>query len=172
MAVRTEPAYDLIAVLGAAVRPDGSPSAALRRRVEGAVAAYGEGAAPRLLMCGGAVGHATPEAAVMRDLALARGVATDAVEIEDRSRNTFENAFNARAIMAARGWNRVLVVTDTFHLPRALYIFRKIGVDAEGRGVSGRGGEASLKWWGSALREGPAFVKSAVLFRLRPTPPV
>ncbi|MCP5368186.1 MAG: YdcF family protein [Hyphomicrobiales bacterium] len=168
----TDPSHDAIVVLGAAVLADGRPSQALARRVRGGAAHFHAGAAPWLVLSGGAVGHATPEAVVMADLARGLGVPAAALVLEDRSRNTYENALNTRAIAAARGWRRLLVVTDSFHLPRALYIFRKIGMEAQGRAVAGRGGEGRGPWLAAALREGPAFVKSAVLFRLRPTPPL
>lgn len=99
-------------------------------------------------MSGGPVSHPTPEAWAMRDLALSLGLAAARVEIEDRARNTIENALHTRPILAARGWRRVLVVTDAYHLPRALYVFRRLGVMAEGAGArpSRRRAEWVLAW--------------------------
>ena len=73
----------------------------------------------------------------MRDLAVSAGVPAAAVTVEDASTRTLENAANARAIMARRGWRRALVVTDPTHLPRALYTFRRLGVAAEGAAAPG-----------------------------------
>ena len=62
--------YDAAIILGAMVRPDGSPSPALRRRVEHGVSLVQTGKVGYLLMSGGAVRHPVPEAEVMRNLAL------------------------------------------------------------------------------------------------------
>jgi uncharacterized SAM-binding protein YcdF (DUF218 family) len=120
--------YDAAIVLGAMVCPDGSPSPALARRVARAVRLIGEGRAGHLLMSGGAVRHATPEAHVMRDLALAAGVPAERVHVEDRSLNTIGNALLSRAIVEELGWRRLLVVTDSCHMMRSLYTFHRLGL--------------------------------------------
>ena len=70
--------YDAAIVLGAMVRPDGSPSPALARRVGHAVRLAHAGVVSHLLMTGGAVRHPVPEARIMRDLAVAAGNALHA----------------------------------------------------------------------------------------------
>jgi uncharacterized SAM-binding protein YcdF (DUF218 family) len=120
--------FDAAIVLGAMVRPDGSPSPALARRVAHAVRLIDDGRTGHLLMSGGAVRHAVPEAHVMRDLALAAGVPADRVHVEDLSVNTIGNALLSRPIVEARGWRRLLVVTDSCHMMRSLYTFHRLGV--------------------------------------------
>ncbi len=137
--------FDVIVVLGAAVGPAGGPSAALRRRVAEGVRRLEAGAAPVLLLSGGKGGGAgsgvPAEAEVMRDLALAAGVAAGVAEarlvLETDSRSTLENARHSARIMAARGWSSALVVTDTVHLPRALLAFRAAGIEAHGAAAKG-----------------------------------
>jgi uncharacterized SAM-binding protein YcdF (DUF218 family) len=166
---RADPAMtpaDAIVVLGAALRPSGEPGFALVRRLEHGVRVLERGRAPWLVLSGGVVGAAPSEAQVMADLARARGVDAGRLILEERSRNTFENALHTGRIMRARGWARVVVVTDPFHMPRALYVFRRLGLEAAGDAVEGRGGEDRLGWYGAWLREPAAFVKCAWLFRI------
>ncbi len=126
--------FDVIVVLGAAVGPAGGPSAALGRRLAEGVRRLEAGAAPVLLLSGGkgggpgggkggtpggAKGGSRPaEAEVMRDLALAAGVAEARLVLETDSRSTLENARCSARIMGARGWSKALVVTDAVPFPR------------------------------------------------------
>lgn len=145
-------------VLGAKVMTDGSPSPALARRVAHAVGLVRSGRVAHLLMSGGAVNHPTPEAQIMRDLAIAAGIATDRITIEDRSRNTIGNARYSAPIITARGWTRLLLVTDTFHLPRARLIFAHHGLSVALSGA--RPDRVSPEWVVSHLREIPAMIKT------------
>ncbi len=158
------PSADAIVVLGAALRPSGEPGFALLRRLEHGVAIWKRGRAPWLVLSGGVVGAPPAEAWVMADLARDRGVDDERMVLEDRSRNTFENALYTGRIMRARDWRHVVLVTDAFHMPRALYVFRRLGLDVEGEAVRDRGGESRLGWYGGWLREPAAFAKSAWLF--------
>lgn len=147
---------DAAIVLGAALNPDGSPGPALRRRVAAGAALVRAGRAPRLVLSGGAVRHHRSEAEVMHALALRHGVPPEALVLEPDSRNTLENARNCRRILAANGWRRVAVVTDGYHLPRALYVFRRLGMDAEGVAAARPPGRA---WRVAAcVREAGAFL--------------
>ncbi|WP_043744201.1 YdcF family protein [Paramagnetospirillum magneticum] len=119
--------FDAAIVLGAMVRPDGSPSPALVRRVEHGVRLAAGGHVRHLLMSGGPVRHATPEAHVMRDLAVASGIPPGRVHVETSSVNTIGNALMSRPLVEAKGWKRLLVVTDACHMPRTLYVFRRLG---------------------------------------------
>jgi uncharacterized SAM-binding protein YcdF (DUF218 family) len=121
---------DVAVVLGAALRTDGSPGPALLRRIDTAVALFRQGRTGHLLLSGGVRRHDRTEASEMRRRALAAGVPGDCLTVEDRSRDTLENALFCRPILIARGWTRVLLVTDGYHLPRALYTFRRFGVAA------------------------------------------
>ncbi len=122
-------AADAIVVAGCRVMPDGRPSPALARRVELAAALFRAGRAERLLLTGG-LGADAPisEARASADLALALGVPPEALILEERSRDTLENAaFAARAWEDATGVRadraRILVVTDRSHVFRAARMF-------------------------------------------------
>jgi uncharacterized SAM-binding protein YcdF (DUF218 family) len=149
-------AFDAAIVLGAMVLADGSPSPALTRRVLRAAALVREGRAAALLMSGGPVAHSRPEAWVMRDLAVAAGIPADRVMIEDQSRNTIENARLSLPIAAKHGWRNLAVVTDSYHLPRALYVFRRFGCRTTG--IAARPtGQPGREWWAAWVREAAAL---------------
>lgn len=147
--------YDVAIILGARLRPDGSPSPALARRVRHGVALARAGQAGALLMTGGATGGLAPEAQVMRDLALASGLPAERVHVEERARNTIENALFSAPLIRQAGWRRLLVVTDSFHRPRAAYIFRRFGLEVAVAGV--RPEQPSGQWWLAHLREAAAL---------------
>ncbi|GAB6051982.1 hypothetical protein JCM17960_08020 [Magnetospira thiophila] len=159
---------DAIVVLGAAVLPDGRPSAALRRRVAVAVRCYFEHETLPLVMSGGAVSHATPESHVMRDLARAAGVPETAIIVEDRSRNTWQNAQEVRVLAETRGWTHLLLVSDRFHLPRARDMFRRHGLAVSTAPVDRAPGDSRLAWIMAHGRETLSWVKHGILCRFPP----
>lgn len=129
--------HDVIIVLGASLAADGAPMPALIRRMDHAIRLFEAGAAGHLLLSGGPAGHETPEAVVMETMAVDADVPRDRIVTETRSTRTLENAACCRAVMESRGWRRALVVTDPYHMPRALFAFRGLGVAAEGSGAGG-----------------------------------
>lgn len=123
------PVAQAVVVLGAAVRPDGSSSAAMDRRVRAGVAlAAGLTDATLVLSGGFGKGHGPSlptEARVMADLARAAGLPADVpLWLEEHSRNTLENAAAVSVLLTAVAPARLIVVTDEAHLPRALTCFR------------------------------------------------
>ncbi len=144
----------------------GLPGPALRRRLEHGVAVFFARNAGHLLVSGGVVGPPPAEAQIMRDLAMARGVAPSRIIVEEMARNTFENAVYAGRIIRERGWLRVVVVTDAFHLPRALYVFRRIGLQVMGEGVPRPAQATRLSWGRAHLEERLRMIRSAGLFAM------
>lgn len=149
------PPYEVAVILGAAIRPDGQPSPALARRVAHGITLYRQGRVGHLLLSGGCVGGPPAEAAVMRSLALQAGVPEAALSVEDCSRNTLENAKFCRPLINQRGWRRILLVTDRYHLFRARYAFRRFGVPVEGAPAP------EPRWNGPLLA---AYLREAVAF--------
>ncbi len=134
-------------MLGAAVLAGGTPSASLARRVRHAVRLWHDGAVAYLLLTGGVGLHPPAEAEVMRRLAERDGVDPSRIILEDRATTTLESALHCAPIIAARGWGRVVLVTDRYHLPRALLVFRRYGVDAAGSApTDGRAGTSRWRW--------------------------
>ena len=121
-----------ILVLGAAVWQDG-PSPTLRRRAATAAAVWHDGGAAFVLASGGTGLHPPSEARAIADLLIAAGVPDRVVLLEDRSRSTLENIAFSRPILARHGINRVILVTDRTHAPRARMTARAFGLVVETR---------------------------------------
>lgn len=102
----------------------------------------------------------------MASLALGHGVPPDRIVLEPRSANTFQNALYSGAVMAERGWRTAVLVTDPFHMRRALFVFRKLGIPALGISVEGRLGETPWRWYAAYLKEMAALARSAALFAI------
>ncbi|MBN9085744.1 MAG: YdcF family protein [Reyranella sp.] len=129
--------YDAIVVLGggiAAAHPPQRPLPELTDnadRIWQAARLWRRGAAPCIIVSGGSFspGHeaATTEAAAMRVFLLDLGVPSEAIIDEGKSINTIENIRNVKAII---GDGRVALVTSAFHMPRALQLARRAGLDA------------------------------------------
>ncbi len=135
----------VIIVLGAAVWRGGEPSPALRRRVSHAVELLQAGQGRMLLMTGGLGTHPPPEAHVMRQLAMAQGIPDTRILLEDQATSTFQSALRCTRILRQHGWSTALIVTDRYHLPRALLSFRAMGVRAQGSAP--QGGRYSRRRW-------------------------
>lgn len=128
--------YDVIVVLGASVWPGGRASPALARRVRHAADLFHAGVAARVLATGGHGRHLPTEAEVMARLLREAGVPAAALLLETQARTTFESALFCRRLLAAHGLERVLIVTDAWHLRRSLMVFRGLGVAADGSAVA------------------------------------
>jgi len=125
----TDYPFDVIIVLGATQNPDGSAGPAMARRVRHGVKCHRDGKASHVLMAGGCTTSDIPECKTMADLAVSEGLNADAIFQEDRSTRTLGNAIECKKVMAEQSWQRALLVTDRFHMPRALYTFRALGLN-------------------------------------------
>lgn len=123
---------DAILVLGSAVWPGGEPSPSLRARTERAIALYRSGVASHLILSGGLGRIPPPEAEVMRRLVLAADIPESALVVDDQSGSTLESVSRAAPIMRERGWHILLIVSDPFHLLRAVTMARDTGIKAYG----------------------------------------
>ena len=155
---------DAVVVLGAKVAASGVAGAAIRRRVAHAVRVAAERRIDVLLLSGGNAGPGPSEAEVMRQLVLAHGIADERIVTEERSRNTFENGVYTGRIMRDRGWRRLMIVTDAWHMRRALYVFRRLGMDAGGDPVPRPSDVSRLAWARAHVDDRAALVRSAWLF--------
>ena len=138
MPVEQIPTADAVVILGGSVGaprpprvyPDLNEAA---DRVWHAARLYRAGKAPLLIASGGAQPWEDPryrEAQVMQTLLVDWGVPADSVLLESGSANTYQNATHTVALVATRGFDRVLLVTSALHMRRALATFRSAGVDA------------------------------------------
>ncbi len=120
---------DCILVLGAGLLPDGSPSLMLGERIQTGVDLYEAGVAPKLLMSGDHSRSDHDEVNAMKDAAMARGVPSEDVFMDHAGFATYDSFYRAGAIF---GVKKVVVVTQAYHLPRALWIARALGLEAVG----------------------------------------
>lgn len=120
---------DCVLVLGARVRDGGRPSGILEDRLITAIRAYEAGVSGRLLMSGDHGRSDYDEVNAMKDYALARGVPSEDVFMDHAGFSTYESVYRARDIFLAE---KVVIVTQEYHLYRALYIARRMGLDAYG----------------------------------------
>jgi len=116
----------LIVIFGAVVRPDGTPSAALLRRIGYGCEAAQAWPSARILCSGGGDGRS--EASVMARELVTRGVAADRLVLDEISRNTLANVAAAAAQMRQGGEGWVLACSDAYHLPRARLLMALHGV--------------------------------------------
>ena len=124
---------DAIVVLAGGVfakgslRPVDDVSDASRQRTACGADLWNQGLAPKVLLTGGVptvLQTGPPESHEMRRWALRLGVPESAILVEDKSRTTYENAVQSKAVLGAR---HILLVTAAYHLPRAVSLFEKQG---------------------------------------------
>lgn len=120
---------DCILVLGCAVRPDGSPSPMLAERLQKGVELYENGAAPKLLLSGDNGQVEYNEVVAMGNYALEKGVPSYDIFLDYAGFSTYESVYRAKEIFQAK---KILIVTQKYHLHRAIYIARALGLDAYG----------------------------------------
>lgn len=116
-------------VFGAGVTPNGEPSLMLADRVEAAVELYRRGKVGRLLMSGDNGQPDYDEVTVMKHYAVERGVPADRVNLDYAGFRTYDSCYRARVVF---GVTKAILVTQGYHLPRALYLAKAVGIEAVG----------------------------------------
>ncbi len=123
------PARRVAIVFGAGLRRDGTPTAILRDRVEMAARLYFGGKVERLLFSGDNRFVNYNEPAAMRLYALELGVPAEVIVLDYAGRRTYDTCYRARQIFRVE---EAILVTQSFHLPRAVLTCNRLGVDAVG----------------------------------------
>jgi len=116
-------------VLGAGLWADGSPTPVLYDRVATAAELYHAGVVKKLLMSGDNRFKWYNEPEEMRQLAIRLGVPDKDVVLDYAGRRTYDSCYRARAIFDV---GQVVIVTQRFHLDRALYLCDALGIQAVG----------------------------------------
>lgn len=139
---------DAIVVLGAA-QYDGTPSPQLRARLDHALELYQAGDAPFVVVTGGnQPGDRFTEAEASARYLIERGVPEEAILQETEGGSTWESMAGVSEVLAPLGLERVLLVSDPFHLLRSRLIAEEVGLEAYTSPSSGgpvRGGENVVK---------------------------
>lgn len=120
---------DCIIVLGCQVKSDGIPSHMLEDRLRRGVELYHAAAAPKLLMSGDHGRTDYNEVGTMKQYAIDNGIPSADIFMDHAGFSTYESIYRAKYIFEAE---RVLIVTQEYHLHRALFIAQQLGVDAYG----------------------------------------
>jgi len=120
---------DCIIVLGCQVKEDGTLSHMLRDRLSRGVELYQMGAAPKLLMSGDHGRKDYNEVAAMKQYAIDNGVPSADVFMDHAGFSTYKTVYRAKEVFQAR---KVIIVTQQYHLYRALYIADSLGLEAYG----------------------------------------
>ena len=160
------PARRVAIVFGAGLWRDGSPTPILRDRVQQAANLYFAGKVEKLLMSGDNrfVEYNEPES--MRQYALELGVPDGAIVRDYAGRRTYDSCYRARVIF---GVKEAILVTQNFHLPRAIFLCNMLGMDGVGVDADLRTYQkGSLLFWN--LRELPATLGAYVDIVTRPLP--
>ena len=123
------PSERVAIIFGAGLRRDGTPTAMLRDRVLTGAELYFSGKVEKLLMSGDNRFADYNEPESMRQFALSLGVPDDAIVLDYAGRRTYDTCYRAKAIF---GVENALLVTQGFHLPRAVFLCNMLGMDTVG----------------------------------------
>jgi len=162
------PSEPVAIVFGAGVWADGTPTPMLADRVEGAVELYRLGRVNKILMTGD---NATPEyneVVAMQQYAERLGVPSQDIKLDYAGFSTYESCYRAKVIF---GVERAVLITQKYHLPRAVYTCNQLGIQAVGLGTPdwGKFRDDSMRFY--TQREVLAVIKAIVeLHIIRPKP--
>lgn len=120
---------DCILILGAGIRKDNSPSPMLEDRLKQGIKLYKDGVSDRLLVSGdhGRAGY--DEVNVMKQYAMKAGIPSENIFMDHAGFSTYESLYRARDIFKA---HTVVIITQKYHIYRALYIGRGLGLKVYG----------------------------------------
>jgi vancomycin permeability regulator SanA len=153
-------------VFGAGLRRDGSPSPLLRDRVSTAAKLYFSGKVQKLLMSGSSDFRYHNEPQSMQEYALSLGVPAEDILLDESGSRTYATCYRAREIYQIE---RAILVTQGFHLPRALYLCNAFGIHSTGVSADLRPyRQRSVAFWN--LRESIATL--VALWEVHVAPPL
>ena len=156
--------FDCIIVLGAAVYDDGSLSFPLWQRVEASKSLYNNGVSSKILLSGDHSRTNYDEVNAMKSFLVDSGISPEIIFTDHAGLDTYDSMYRAKEIFKAK---RVVIVTQQFHLPRAVFIARCLGLDAYGVAADENGRYFNLK---TELREHlarPKYIFDAI-FKPKP----
>lgn len=156
------PSANVAIVLGALAYADGSPSPMLRDRMQVAVTLYKLGKVKKLLLTG-VDSPKNMQVRAMRLYALSKGVPESALILDTKGVNTYESLLRARDVYKV---GPALVVTQGFHVRRAVYVARKLGLQVTG--VTSDLAQYGTQEVYSVVREWPARTKAVLQIWLSP----
>jgi SanA protein len=123
------PAAPVALVLGAGLNRDGTPGIVLQDRVSTAAELYFSGKVEKILMSGDKTEIYYNEPAAMREFAISLGVPDEDIILDNLGKRTYDSCYRAREIFKL---DHLIIVTQAFHLPRALFLCHAFDIDADG----------------------------------------
>ena len=123
---------DCIIVLGCGVNPDGKPSWMLSDRIKRGIDLYNQGVAPKILMSGDHGREFYDEVNTMKQIAIDSGIPSQDVFMDHAGFSTYDSMYRAKEIFDA---DNVVIVSQKYHLYRAVYIAEQLGINAYGVGA-------------------------------------
>ena len=120
---------DCILVLGCLVKDNGAPSDMLADRLERGIELYKNGTAPKLLMSGDHGRKEYNEVGTMKQYAIDSGVPSVDIFMDHAGFSTYDSLYRAKEIFGAE---KIVIVTQKYHLYRALHIAEQLGIEAYG----------------------------------------
>ena len=121
--------FDCIMVLGCQVKEGGEPSHMLRDRLQRGVKTYQYGASEKLLMSGDHGRTDYNEVETMKQYAIDEGIESENIFMDHAGFSTYESIYRAKEVF---GVKKMVIITQEYHLYRALYIAEKLGIEAYG----------------------------------------
>lgn len=121
--------FPVAIILGASVIGEDTPSDALRDRLLVGLELYRRGTVEKLLVTGDDGGNRSNEVVVMKNFLLNQGVPEEAILVDPRGYRTYESCKRAISVFHV---TRAIVITQRFHLARALYLCNQLGVESVG----------------------------------------
>jgi vancomycin permeability regulator SanA len=156
---------DCILVLGCGVNPDGSLSYMLRDRLNLAYDVYTLGASDKLLMSGDHGKTDYNEVRAMKEYVMNQGVTDEsAIFMDHAGFSTYESIYRANEIFGAK---KILIISNTYHLYRSLYIAEQLGIEAYGVGVPDKYSGKEYREFREILARDKDFIKC--IFKPEPT---
>ena len=156
--------YDCILVLGAGIWGD-RPSPMLQDRLDEAIKLYQKGTAPKIIMSGDNGQEGYDEVNVMKDYAIEKGIPSEDIFMDHAGFSTYESIYRAKEIFQVK---KAIIVTQKYHLHRALHIANALNLNAIGVGADPRAYSGQIfREAREILARNKDFVQA--IFKIKPT---
>ncbi len=156
--------YDCILILGAGVRADGSPTPMLNDRLTTGYESFVNGKSKVIFLSGDSENEDYTETVTMRSVLLAKDVDSSSIICDGYGLSTYESIWRAKNVY---GYKKILIISQKYHLHRAIYIAHELGMTAYGI-------DAALQGYSKQpiydTREYLARIKDLIYAEMRPSP--
>ncbi len=120
---------DAIVVLGASVKKDGTLSLMLKERLETSIEAYNNGVSSKIIMSGDHTRKNYDEVTAMKKFAIENNIDSSIIYLDHAGISTYDSIYRMKHIFKLK---KIVIITEKYHLYRALYIANKLGIEAYG----------------------------------------